>query len=163
MKIKIFWVQLADREARYLFTVCFLHAYSGCRLRLPWRGYNSMRTLPQLLDAMSRCAADWAGAPLPWTGGWWCFTHHSPAPRPAWARHNALSLSLDISLGPAGSKGASPPPFFKNIFVKSIFSEIFFVKIFFPYALGLPFDHQGLPFDHQDLLFGFFNCSTAFL
>ena len=37
-----------------------------------------------------------------------------------------ISLSLDISLGPAGSRGASPPLFFQK--VKSIFSELFFAK-----------------------------------
>ena len=42
-----------------------------------------------------------------------------------------LGLDLTISLGPAGSKRASPPPFFRNIVVISIFSEIFFVNIFF--------------------------------
>ena len=57
-----------------------------------------------------------------------------------------ISLSLDISLGPAGSKGASPPPFFRNIVVKSVFSEIFLVKILFlkifmvKYFLGNIFD-----------------------
>ena len=61
------------------FTVCFLYANSSCRLRLPCKGYNSIRTLPGHSAAMSQCAADWAGAPLPWRGGWWCFTHHPPA------------------------------------------------------------------------------------
>ena len=65
------------------FTVCFLYANSSCRLRLPCKGYNSIRTLPGHSAAMSRCAADWAGAPLPWRGAWWCFTHHPPAPGPA--------------------------------------------------------------------------------
>ena len=45
-----------------------------------------------------------------------------------------ISLSLDISLGPAGSKWASPPPFFwKNIWQKYFFENIFvifFRKIF---------------------------------
>ena len=46
------------------FTVCFLYANSSCRLRLPCKGYNSIRTLPRLSAAMFRCPADWAGAPL---------------------------------------------------------------------------------------------------
>merc|ERR1711978_291597 len=44
------------------FTVCFLNTKSSCRLRLPCKGYNSIRTLPGHSAAMSRCAADWAGA-----------------------------------------------------------------------------------------------------
>ena len=81
------------------FTVCFLYANSSCRLRLPCKGYNSIRTLPRHSAAMSRCAADWAGAPLPWRGAWWCFTHHPPAPGPARAPPNALSLSKFLSAG----------------------------------------------------------------
>ena len=65
------------------FTVCFLYANSGCRHRSLCKWYNSIRTLPRHSAAMSRCAADWAGAPLPCRGGWWCCTHHPPVPRPA--------------------------------------------------------------------------------
>merc|ERR1739836_13966 len=43
------------------FIVCFLYANSSCRLRLPCKGYNSIRTLPPLSAAMSQCRADWAG------------------------------------------------------------------------------------------------------
>ena len=43
------------------FTVCFLYANSSCRLRLPCKGYNSIRTLPGHSAAMSQCRADWAG------------------------------------------------------------------------------------------------------
>ena len=43
------------------FTGCFLYANSSCRLRLPCKGYNSIRTLPGHSAAMSQCPADWAG------------------------------------------------------------------------------------------------------
>ena len=43
------------------FTVRFLYANSSCRLRLPCKGYNSIRTLPGHSAAMSQCRADWAG------------------------------------------------------------------------------------------------------
>ena len=42
-----------------------------------------------------------------------------------------ISLSLDSSLGPAGSKGASPPPFFGiNIDIYLLVQSILLINVF---------------------------------
>ena len=67
MEIKIVWDQLADRAARLKvlpFASFMPQAVVG------WKKYNSIRTLPRHSSAMSRCAADWAGAQLLCRSGW---------------------------------------------------------------------------------------------